>query len=171
MSFRIFASGTGHFQHLVENSIDGDDFDAIKTVSIISHIEPNVTSVAGAAVDQFGPSADMKDGMAALATKQFLHLLVDSVSFLATRPNVNKISVTTRKKSFIGPDRVKFASYDFQPGDSPGTEFFRAISPSLVATDFNSGGVLLALTIAISKYSEKINNTDAVVMLNIELTR
>ena len=173
MSFDVFASGSGGFHYQKDDFIDGDDFDALKIASEIRTLEPTKLGVVDAVRDHF-LSKDMSDAMPVLARREFLYTLTESVDLLSTRASsaTGFIALTAkRRRAFI--DTIRFAKYSFDPGSSPGTEFFHANVKNLEDTGLNTWGVLMALTLVLSGFLDHLNARDASLapMVNIFLTR
>jgi hypothetical protein len=194
MGFSIFASGTGQFHHQVADCIDGSDFDAIQIVQTIRGINP--WDKTGRLLDAVGlpeevligrsvykaantlikgpPKSDTmtRTAMEKLATVEFIHLLDEAVDFLAMRPNLDhaSISIFARKTHTLWPDTVRFASYNFTPGDSPGVEFVQTITPALAETGLNNWGVMRALAMVLNRYSDHIEDTKTVPMINFQIS-
>ena len=110
--------------------------------------------------------------METMATMEFLHTLNNAVCFLAMRSGASDgwISVSCSESHVLWPDTKSFARYNFSPGDDPGAEFIKTIGPGLKATSMDNWGVLAALSIVLSKYSNQIGE-DARPMINIMLDR
>jgi len=108
--------------------------------------------------------------MESMATQEFLHLLNDSVCFLAMCSGASDgwISVAGSESHLLWPDTKSFARYNFSPGDDPGAEFIKTIAPGLKETSLNTWGVLAALSIVLSKFSSAIGD-DATPIINIFL--
>jgi len=133
-------------------------------------MEPSALGATNAYIGYKTPG--ITDLMETMATMEFLHLLNDSVCFLAMCSGASDgwISVSCTKTHTFWPDTRSFARYNFSPGDNPGAEFIRAIGPGLKETDMDNWGVLAALSIVLSKYSGQIGD-DARPMINIMLDR
>jgi hypothetical protein len=176
MSFDVFASGSGGFHYTKDGFIDGDDLDMVKLASEVQSLDPTPLGVADAVKNHYLSkylSKDMTDAMAVIAQREFLYSLKESVDLLAVRGSADGfITVTAKQKHALWPDTLRFAKYGFDPGDSPGSEFIRAIAKSLDDTDLKTWGVLMALTIVLSKYSEHLDSRDPSLptMINIFLT-
>lgn len=173
MSFDVFASGSGSFHYQKDGFVDGADFDALKIASEIQSMSPTKLGVVDAVRSHY-LSKDMTDAMSVIAQQEFLYSLKESVDLLAIRGSSPDgfITVTSRQKHLMWPDTLRFAKYGFDPGDSPGTEFIRTIAQSLDDTGLKTWGVLMALTLVLSKYSDHLSNRDASLptMINIFLT-
>jgi hypothetical protein len=169
MGFRIFAAGTKGFHFVKDHVIDGSEFETIKVVAILQTMELSKLGVVGAVIDHQAPG--ITDLMVSLATKEFLHNLNNAVSFLAMKSGASNgwIAVSSTQKNTLWADTVSFAKYDFRPGNSPGAEFIKKIGPGLKETDMNNFGVLMALGIVLSKYSNHISDSDTP-MINIQLS-
>ena len=102
-----------------------------------------------------------------------MHLLIDSVSFIALSPNANgahiSLSLTVKHKLWV--DKVTFNKYDFNPGDSPGVEFVHAITNNLKDTGFDNWGTLRSLALVLGKYCNYVNGEATTPKINISLTR
>ena len=147
MGFRTFAYGLPDFHYTEARSPDGGDFDTIKLLATLQTMEPSKMGVVGAVADQTLPSAGITDLISAVANQEFMHMLIDSVSFIAMSPNADgaHISLTLTVKRKLWVDQVTFNKYDFTPGDSPGVEFVHAISKNLKETGFDNWGTLRSL--------------------------
>ena len=173
MSFDVFASGSGGFHYQRDNVINGDDFDALTIASEVQSLNPTPLGLADGVRGHY-LSKDMTDAITVIAQREFLYSLKESVDLLAIRGSADgSIAVTAKQKHPLWPDTLRFAKHGFDPGDSPGSEFIRAITKSLDDTNLKSWGVLMALTIVLSKFLEHLNSRDASLrtMINIFLTR
>jgi len=172
MSFRVFAVGAGDFHFVKDGCLEGSDFDTMKTVSTLSTMEPSKMGVAGAAADKYLPSAGLADLAGSVATLEFLHLLNDTVDWLAVNAgDDSSISVFAKQPHPLWPDTVRFSVYNFAPGDNPGAEFVRTIGQGLKDTDLDNFGVLAALVSVLAKYSDFITGKPITPRINIELTK
>jgi len=173
MSFDVFASGSGGFHYQRDRVPDGDDFDALKLASELQSLSPTKLGAVDAVRGHY-LSKDMTDAITVIAQKEFLYTLKESVDLLAIRGGSGDgfIAVTSKQKHALWPDTLRFAKYGFDPGDSPGTEFIRAIAQSLDDTNLKTWGVLMGLTLVLSKFQEHLDSRDASVptMINIFLT-
>lgn len=173
MGFDVFASGSGGFHYKKDGFIDGDDFDTLKILGEALSTEPTKLGVVDAARGHY-LSKDMSDLASVLAKREFLHALTDTVDLLAVRGGSGDafIALTAKQTHALWADTLRFAKYAFDPGDSPGAEFIKAIAKNLDDTDLKTWGVLMALTIVLSKFLDHLNSCDASVptMINIFLT-
>lgn len=126
MSFRVFAAGSDHFNFERDNNPDMDIFEAAAVASALRAVgSPTARGVAEGVADYEVPSdaSAFREGVAAIAQMQFLHLLKNSVDFLAMCTGVGEgawISVAPVQSHILWPDTAAFARYDFTPGDNPG---------------------------------------------------
>ena len=166
-----FRFGLAQFRLQRDNNIDGDDFTAATVLSAFQTTAPNAPSVAADAIVAALPSAGVADGVAAIARIEFVHLIDLAVSSLAMKASDGAwLFVSCRKTHVLWPDTMASAKYTFDPGDSPGAEFFRAIRPALAATDFDTWGTLGALAQVLGRYDNYLDG-DTNPRLNIQLTR
>jgi hypothetical protein len=108
--------------------------------------------------------------MIALATREMLHNLSNAVCFLAMKNTSDGwIYVNATEKNTLWADTCRSATYKFSPGDSPGAEFVKKIGPCLKDTDLDNFGVLQHLSIALSRYSNHIDDS-ATPKISISLT-
>jgi|SRR5258707_10127224 len=170
MSFNVFAAGTDHFHYQKDGFIDGDTFTPLKVVAALRTMEPTKLGAADAYIGYKTPG--ITDLIETMATIEFLHMLDNAVCFLAMCSEASDgwISVSTTKSHVLWPDTKGFAKYSFSPGDSPGAEFIQTIGKSLKDTDMDNWGVLAALSIVLSKFSDHIGE-DARPMINISLDK
>jgi hypothetical protein len=170
MGFSIFASGTNKFHFKKDNCIDDSDLDLVDLISKFQGMEPTWMSAGATAVDIAQPSAGIIDLMKTMATMEFLHLLSNSVCFLAMKQGVanGSIFVAAREEHLLWPDTGANAKYKFLPGDSPGTEFIKKIGPALKEADLASWGVLRMLALVLAKFDQHIPDS-ATPVINIEL--
>ncbi len=171
MSFDVFASGSGfHYQH--DKFFDGDGFDTLQILSDALSMEPTKLGAVDAARSHF-LSVDMTNAAPLLAKREYVHALTETVDLLALRAGSADafIAVTAKQSRALWADTIRFARYGFNPGDSPGAEFIRAIDKSLGDTGLKTWGVLMALTIVLSKFLDYLNSRDASLpaMINISL--
>ncbi len=166
MSFNIFVAGAGHFHYRRQGCIDGSDFEPMKIVSTLMTMEPTVVGAANAYIEHRTPG--ITDLMETMATMEFLHLLNDSVSFLAMCSGVSDgwIAVSCSESHMLWPDTRSFARYNFSPGDNPGAEFMRVIGRGLRETSMNHWGVLREMSMVMSRYRDHIGD-NGTPMLNI----
>lgn len=168
MGFNIFASGTGKFHYQRDGFVDGDTFAPMKVVSELMTMGLNPEGVTTTVIGHYQPGiTDLAEGM---ATLEFLHLLNDSVGFLAMCSGSSDgwISVAGTQTHLLWPDTKSFARYNFTPGDDPGAEFIKLIGPGLKETGLNTWGVLAGLSIVLSKFYQAIGD-DATPIINIFL--
>ncbi|MGP0019938.1 MAG: hypothetical protein ACLPHP_15310 [Candidatus Sulfotelmatobacter sp.] len=170
MSFDVFASGSGGFHYQRDRVVDGDDFDALKIASELQAMDPTKLGAADAVRGHF-LSKDMTDAISAIAQREFLYSLNEQVDLLSIRGGAadRVITVTAKQKHAVWPDTIRYAEYAFNPGNSPGTEFVRVIAQSLDDTGLKTWGVLMALTIVLSKFSEHLDSCDASVLTKINI--
>lgn len=170
MSFNVFAAGSGNFHYIKDGFIDGGDFVPMKVVSALMTMEPSALGATNAYIGYKTPG--ITDLMETVATQEFLHLLNDAVSFLAMCSGASDgwISVSCTESHTLWADTKTFACYKFLPGDDPGAEFVKLIGPGLQQTSMDNWGVLAALSIVLSKYSNHIGQ-DARPIINIMLDR
>ncbi|MBX3289229.1 MAG: hypothetical protein KF855_07770 [Acidobacteria bacterium] len=171
MSFRIFAAGSNKFHFEQDKCIDDSDINMVELISKFQTMEPTWKGVGTTGADIVLPSKGIIDLMQTMATMEFLHNLSNAVSFLAMCSGSSDgwISVSARETHLLWPDTMAIAKYQFYPGNSPGTEFIKKISPVLKKTDMANWGVLRMLGIALGKYSNHIDSS-ATPMINIQLT-
>jgi hypothetical protein len=126
--------------------------------------------VASGVADYVLPSASEADGMRAIAGLTFLHLVTEGVDAIAISANTTRgwIAVSCEKRHLLWPSTMGFARYDFNPGDSPGSEFVHRITPALVSADFNYYGVLREISNVLSRYQDTLTQSDTA-MLMIQL--
>jgi len=167
MGFDVFASGEG-FHYQKNGFFDGDDFTPIKVINELMTMDVSKAGVITAGIGLVQP--DRTDLSESLATREFLHMLNDSVSFLAMCAGSanGRIMVSSSQPHMVWPTTKSFAIYNFQPGDDPGAEFIRMIAPGLKDTGMNTYGVLAALTIVLSKFWDHIG-TGGTPRINISL--
>jgi hypothetical protein len=172
MSFRIFAAGSEDFHFIKDDNIDQDSFDTIKTLAILQNMEPTKMGAVGAVAEKVLPSAGITDLMNSMAAMEFLHNLDNAVSFLAMCSGSSDgwISVSSTKRNYIFPNTSGFFRYNFLPGDSPGSEFIRGITPGLKNTEMNTWGVLFVLANVLSKFYNHIGDSGRPI-INIQLSK
>ncbi len=163
MSFNIFASGNAlgqPFHYERDDCIDGDDFNIVELISTLQGLTPSAAGVAGAAIEHNLPG-DAPEGMGVVAFLEFLHTLKNIVDCLAMCDDASngRITVFTKQKHFFSADDLGYGRYYFYPGNDPGTEFIKAIGRSLEATDMNNWGVLRALVIVLTLYSNAVGQS------------
>ena len=170
MSFSIFASGTNNFHFEKDNCIDDDDIDMVDLISKFQGMEPTWMGAGEVAVDIAQPSAGIMDLMQAMATMEFLHMLSNTVCFLAMKGGASDgwIFVAAREEHLLWPDTGGNGKYSFYPGDSPGTEFIKKIAPALKEADMANWGVLRMLALVLAKFDNHIPDS-ARPIINIEL--
>lgn len=191
MSFKIFAYGSPSFHFERDNNVEGEEFEALKLLGTLASMGPSrgefvpgsakltaIKVLGSRAIDGAGsfiPSGDSAGATVGLATREFLEMLTNTVSLLAMSPGAGgdgaKIVVTSRNHHALWPTTTGFASYNFTPGDDPGTEFVRAIAPSLKQTDLNHWGVLRGMVLALAQYSNQIDGTNTTPFVSIELDK
>lgn len=172
MSFRTFASGSDNFHFVRDNCIDQDFFDSIDLINKLSSFDGTGMGALGTGADIALPSAGIVDLMTTVATMEFLHNLNNAVCFLAmkTSPGNGWISLSTRESNILWPDSVTFSQYRFSPGDSPGAEFIRLITPKLEETNMNSWGVIRMIGAVLALYCNRLGSTSTP-MINIQLSK
>jgi hypothetical protein len=169
VSFNVFASG-GSFHYQRDNFVDGSDFVPLKVVSELMTMDPSPSGVTSTYIGHKQPG--ITDLMETMATMEFLHTLNNAVCFLAMCSGSANgwIYVSCTESHVFWPNTMAGARYNFSPGDNPGAEFIKVIGPSLKETSMDNWGVLLALSLVLSKYSSSIGD-DATPMINIMLDR
>jgi hypothetical protein len=177
MSFNIFASGVANgqtFHFYRENCIDGDDFNIADLISTLQGMNQNVIGVAQAAAESVISkmiSGSAADAMGTVAFLEFLHVLKDQIDSLAMCDDAanGRIIVYTKKWHLI-QDTYGTGQYLFPKSIDPGTEFVRAIGPALEATEMNNWGVLRAMVIVLTLYSNAVGQSGKP-MLMIQLDK
>lgn len=171
MSFNIFAAGAGNFHFQQDDCIDDSAFNLMELIGKFQGMEPTWMGAAQTGADIVLPSAGIIDLMKTMATMEMLHMLSNSVCFLAMRGNSSDgwISVAGRESHLLWPDTGGIAKYDFDPGDSPGTEFIKKIGPALKAADLATWGVLRMLAIVLAKFDSNLPD-DKPPIINIQLS-
>jgi len=171
MGFTIFAAGSGKFHYKKENCIDDSAFDTIDLLAKLQGMEPSWMGAGATAVDIAQPSAGIVDLMKTMATMEFLHNLSNAVCFLAMKAQSADgwISVLATQSHLLWPDTGGNATYRFAPGNSPGAEFVKKISPALKEADMANWGVLRMLGMVLAKYSSHIDD-NAKPIINIQLS-
>jgi hypothetical protein len=164
MGFDIFAAGTNNFNYKREGCEDGSTFEFIKVITILQGLD--IVSKGSFAVSAAGGAVDYKargitDFMLSLAITEMLHNLSNAVCYLAMNPNSSDgwIYVNATETHALWADTVRSAKYSFSPGDSPGAEFVSAIKNCLKDTGLDNFGVLQHLSIALSRFNDKIDDT------------
>ncbi len=170
MGFSIFASGNKNFNYSRDNCLDDSSFKPIELLGKLQSMEPSKVGVVTTGIDVALPSAGIIDGMKAIATMQFLHLLNNVVSFLAMHPKSREgwIFVSARETHLLWPDTGGNGDYRFKPGNNPGYEFVKKISPALKEADMANWGVLRELVLCLSKYERHVGNS--IPAINIQLS-
>jgi hypothetical protein len=166
MSFNIFASGVANgkpFSYYRENCIDGDDFVVIELISTLSSMHHNAIGVAQSSAETFISKiipGSAPDGMGTIAFLEFHHVLKNIIDCLAMCDDASNGHITVfSKKSGIFSDTYGDGRYEFSPRTDPGTEFVRAIGKCLEDTDMNNWGVLRAMVIVLTQYSNQIGQS------------
>ncbi len=178
MSFSIFASGAANgknFHYYREDCIDGDDFEILDLVSTLTTLEQTIEAVAQATAEKIISKllpGSAPDGMGTVAFLEFLHTLKDQIDSLAMCDDSanGRISVFTKQKHTFWADDLGNGTYYFSPGTDPGTEFVKAIGASLEKTDMNNWGVLRAMVIVLTLYSDAVGQSGKP-MLTIQLEK
>lgn len=167
MSFSIFASGNAlgqPFHYYRADCIDGDDFVIAELISTLQGMTPSAIGVAQSAAETVIANnlpGGAAEGMGTIAFLEFLHTLKNIVDCLAMCDDASngRITVFTKQKHFFSADDLGYGRYYFYPGNDPGTEFIKAIGRSLEATDMNNWGVLRALVIVLTLYSNAVGQS------------
>jgi hypothetical protein len=174
MSFRIHAAGNPRFHYTRDNCVDGDIFEAAAIMSALRSAGPSPIGVASGVADYVVPSdaSAMREGLGAIAHMTFLHTLRTAVDLLATCNDARDgwISVYANQSHLLWVDTARIAVYDFTPGDNPSSEFMVKIMPVLTATGMNNFGVLMQMSMALSRYYDRIG-TSGRPMIQIQLFR
>ena len=170
MGFSIFASGTNKFHFSQKDCIDDSDIDMVDFISKFQGMEPSWMGAGEVVVDIAKPSKGIIDLMQSMATTEFMHMLSNAVCFLAMKEGSanGKISVSAIEEHFLWPDTGGVADYEFNPGDSPGTEFIKKIAPALKKADMANWGVLRMLALVLAKFENHISDS-ATPRINIAL--
>ena len=163
MGFDIFVAGTNNFHYARNGCEDGSSFELIKIVAALQSVDVqslnhfNITG-KGALIDIDAPG--ITDLMVSLATTEMLHNLSNAVCLLAMNSNSSDgwISIDATKTHWYWANTIHLARYNFSPGDSPGAEFVQAIKTALEATDLASFGVLLQLSVALTKFQQHLDS-------------
>lgn len=170
MGFNIFAAGNKNFQYTRDNCLDDSSFKPIELLGKLQSMEPTKVGAVTTGIDVALPSAGVIDGMKAIATMQFLHLLNTTVSMLAMHPKARDgwIFVSARESHMLWPDTGGNGEYRFKPGNSPGHEFMKKIGPALKEADMANWGVLRELVLCLSKYERHVGSS--IPCINIQLS-
>lgn len=174
MGFKIFASGSTGFHYGKDKCEDGSTFELIKVVTALQSLD--IASMGTLAITGTGAYIDYKaqgitDLMVALAREEMFHNLSNAMCFLAMLPNSSdgQIFVAATEKNIFSPDVSRSATYKFSPGDMPGAEFITTIWRSLKDTGLDNFGVLLQLSVVITKFYNHIDDSTTPKLL-IDLT-
>jgi len=170
MSFRIFAAGVPKFNYIKDKLPDGEVFEAVKVIHAFTSADPSFAGAGGVTSDIILP--DITDVVKNIAGMQFAHLLNNAVCYLAMQPSASSgwISVAATEKNILWTDTVRHIKYNFTPGDNPGAEFMKKLSPALKDTNMDNFGVLYGIAMAVTKYYNIIGDQQ-VPMINIQLTK
>jgi len=171
MSFSIFASGTGNFHFERDDCIDDSELNLVDLLSKLQTMEPTWMGAGATAVDIVQPSAGIVDLMKTMATMEFLHMLSNTVCFLAMKGGAANgwIFVSAKQSHLLWPDTGGTGKYSFDPGDSPGAEFIKKVGPALKEADMANWGVLRMLAVVLAKFDNHIEDT-ARPIINIQLS-
>lgn len=171
MSFSIFAAGAGNFHFQQDGCIDDSAFNLMELIGKFQGMEPTWMGAAQTGADIALPSAGIIDLMKTMATMEMLHMLSNSVCFLAMKGGSSDgwISVSATESHLLWPDTGGFAKYSFDPGDSPGTEFIKKIGPALKEANMATWGVLRMLAIVLAKFDSSLPD-DGRPIINIQLS-
>ncbi|HRH42128.1 MAG TPA: hypothetical protein PKY82_10820 [Pyrinomonadaceae bacterium] len=178
MSFSIWASGVANgkpFHYYREDCIDGDDFIIANLINDLQNMSPSSIGLAQAAVEKVIPNFYSGGDSYAMGTLVFLELLgvlknqIDSLAMCDNAAN-GRISVFTKQKHTFWADDLGNGTYYFSPGNDPGTEFVKAIGACLEKTDMNNWGVLRAMIIVLTLYSDAVGQSGKP-MLTIQLEK
>lgn len=169
MSFRIFAAGTNNFHYERDGCEDGSTFGYISVITTLQGLDVSTAGVVSKVIE-YEP-AGIVDVMTAHLKKEMLHNLSNAVCFLAMNSNSSDgwIYIQATETNTLWADTVRSAIYKFSPGDSPGAEFISTIYRCLNSTDLDNFGVLQHLSIALSRFSNYIDDSMKP-MINIYLT-
>ena len=178
MGFKIFASGStgekagggrGHFHYSKDNCLDKGDFDPPAVLSWL----PSTPDAAGIAEKIIGsPESHMDNvtsaGIMKIAEMELAHLVRNAVDMLAMHGD-GEISVYCLQEKWYWADSNSFVKFKLGNSSNPGRDFIKAISPGLVKTELNDFGVLLEISIALSKYDQALPGS-ASPLINISLS-
>lgn len=173
MSFDIFVAGN-NYSWKREGCEDGSTFDAINIITRLQGLDVKslkhfgITST-GAVIGHKTPG--ITDLMFHLAEKEMLHNISNAVCMLAMNPNAGSgwIYVNATETNTLWSNTSRAAKYDFSPRNSPGAEFVTRIMPCLTETGLNNWGVLQYLSIVLTRFEQKIDDS-MTPMINISLT-
>jgi hypothetical protein len=160
MAFRIFAAGVTSsrttFNYERSRCPDDDVFSAADVASALRASGPGVRGAAEGVADYVVPSdtGAYRAGVQSIAKITFAQLLDTAVGLLAAKSGASEgwISVAPRLDRLLLPNVSRIARYSFSPGDNPGAEFIRTISPALRDTDMHNWGTLRQLAEALGRY-------------------
>jgi hypothetical protein len=174
MAFDIFVAGTNDFYYGRNGCETGKGLELIKIVAALQSVDVqsinhfNITG-KGALIDIDAPG--IADLMVSLAQREMVHNISNAVCLLAMNSNSSNgwISIDATEVNLLWANTIHLARYNFSPGDSPGAEFVQAIKTSLETTDLASFGVLLQISVALTKFQQHIDDS-MTPMVNISLT-
>src|SRR6185369_9660674 len=149
---------------------DDSELNLVDLLSKLQTMEPTWMGAGATAVDIVQPSAGIVDLMKTMATMEFLHMLSNTVCFLAMKGGAANgwIFVSAKQSHLLWPDTGGTGKYSFDPGDSPGAEFIKKVGPALKEADMANWGVLRMLAVVLAKFDNHIEDT-ARPIINIQL--
>ncbi len=172
MSFNIHAAGSYGFRYTRKKCVDRDIFEAGKIMSKLRSLRPNGSSVAKGVASHMLPSlrSARMAGIGGIAKWQFVHLLNDGVTWLASHNKVHNgwIHVYARRSSTFWADSSGFARFRLH-GTILSFDFMRTIMPVLIDTEMNHFGALHELSNAIYAYGQYISDVKIQPRLLIQL--
>jgi hypothetical protein len=173
MSFRISARGVPNFRYPERaNQIEGSDFEIASVLSIIYSLDPTRMGVISAAHDYFSSSGEYTELTNNLAQTRMVGALNDAINFLAISPGARNGSISIAAfdaSRILRPQRSSFVVYRSFIGSTPGANFIRLISQTLIDTGMDNWGVLRALALVLSRYSDHLGESDTSPFISIEL--
>jgi hypothetical protein len=166
MGFDIFAAGTGTFHYSRKGCEDGSGFELIKMVSALQSLDAKSInhfniSGKGAEIDIAAPGiADLEISLAKI---EMLHNLSNAVCLLAMNPNASEgwIALNATEINWFSPNKARGATYTFSTDGSPAADLISAIGPCLTDTNMTNFGVLMQLSVALTKYVNAIDDSTA----------
>ena len=156
MGFNVFASGVGKFHYSKDNCIDLIDFDPPTLLALV----PSSPSWGGVAKTLLGtPESQLQSATVKAWSKMgeivFVHNITDGIELLSMSGS-GKITLRCDEENLLLPNTSGFVIFDFAASSNPGSDFIKAIAPVLKKTGLNNFGVLLQISIVLSKFQSSL---------------
>ena len=172
MSFRMFAAGTGGFNHTREHADEGDVFDLATLMGRMNASVGGVRSFAQNEVQgAVTPDSALQQGLVAMGTITCVDSLRTQFQLTQARFSTMTLAVSTRRTNTIMPDDAGHTSVTCRSSDHDAfRNFMRHVHPVLEKTELNRFAVLCAMAQVLSEWSLSGARASGRAMLHMQIS-